>query len=130
MTACGFCAKSAAWLVIRDVPGSPESTACGQHAGLAMTRLLEATGAGSVTVRPLSGGKAIGDGGVAFASLADVTEQVRRIGAHSAAMAAPQMEYDLYRAVLVMIAQGAPLPSALAATALQTQNYGFERFRP
>lgn len=61
---------------------------------------------------------------------ADVLELVRRVGAHSGnGELACAMEYELYRAVLALIAQGAADASALAAAALQTQNYGFERFR-
>lgn len=58
----------------------------------------------------------------------DVAEQVRRVGAHSSQdRVAFAMEYELYRAVLALIAQGAPHAALLAETALQSQQYGFER---
>jgi hypothetical protein len=57
-----------------------------------------------------------------------VAEQVRRIAARSREdRVAFALEYELYRAVLALIAQGAPAAAMLAETALQSQNYGFER---
>jgi hypothetical protein len=64
-----------------------------------------------------------------LAAATTVLEQVRRIGAHSAKdpQTARRLENELYLAVLGLIAQGTPGAAGLAAAALTTQRYGFER---
>jgi hypothetical protein len=60
----------------------------------------------------------------------DVAEQVRRVGAYSAAgdETAHAMEDQLYLAVLAAIAQGTPHAAELARAALMTRGYEFGRY--
>jgi hypothetical protein len=124
--ACDYCHSGALYLVTRDVPGSPAAHACKGHLAVAADKLAERTGSGSVDVYLLSGSHVLGDGD---ALTGQAMEQVRRIGAHSAKdpETARALEYELYCAVLVLIAQGAQNPSGLATAALQTQNYDLDR---
>jgi hypothetical protein len=123
---CGYCAKERSWTVTRDVPGSPVTAACSQHLAVACAKTAEVTGAASVTVYLAGRGGETGNG--QLPATEHVLEQVRRVGAHSAEPeTAHSMEDALYLGVLGAIAQGAPQPSVLAAAALTTQRYGFER---
>lgn len=64
-----------------------------------------------------------------FITPADVTERVRRIGAHSRNdNLAQSLEYELYRAVIASIAMGAPMARELAEAAMMSQQWGFERW--
>jgi hypothetical protein len=123
---CGHCHSQAAFIVTRDVPGSPEVPACRSHLSLAAEKTAEVTEAGSVTAYLLNAKSPAlgGENGVA-----EILERVRRIRAHSAGRpdAAHQMEDALYLAVLVMIAHGARGPSGLASAALTSRNYEFRR---
>jgi hypothetical protein len=123
---CDFCSQAAFAIATRDVPGSPALHACKSHLGIATEKLAEKTGAGSVNLYLLSGGSAIGSG---MPGVEEITERVRRIGAHSRDdEAAHSMEDALYLAVLAAIAQGAPNAPALATAALGTRRYHFERY--
>ena len=123
---CGYCHAGALYLVTRDVPGSPAAHACKSHVTIAVDKVSEQTGGGSVTVYLLSGGTDLGDGAK---GVKEVLEQVRRIGAYSAndPEMARHMEFRLYTAVLALIAQGTANPAGLAATALQSRNYDLDR---
>jgi hypothetical protein len=123
---CDYCASAAFALATRDVPGSPASHACKAHVAVAAEKLAERLGAGSVTLYLMSGGNALGDGA---ALVKQVLERVRRLGAHSVKEPglALAMEDELYRAVLAMIAQGAPNPPGLATAALESQRYHMDR---
>jgi hypothetical protein len=102
--------------------------ACNSHLTTAAANVMRTSKAVSVTLRPLGPNRALADGQEST-SVADVLKRVRQVGALSMDdEAAHSAEDALHLAVLAMIAQGAEQPSALAAAALQTQNYGFERF--
>lgn len=124
--ACDYCSSAAFALVTRDVPGSPAVHACKSHMAVAVEKLAGRTGAGAVAVYLMSGGSALGDGAE---GVRQVLEQVRRLGAHSSKdpLRALAMEEELYRAVLALVAQGAPNPSGLAAAALESQKYHMDR---
>ena len=63
-----------------------------------------------------------------FITPADVTEMVRRIGAHSRDdETAHGMEYQLYRAVIASVAMGAPMARELCEAAIASQKWGFDR---
>jgi hypothetical protein len=124
---CSFCTVAAAFLVTRGLPGDTGAVSCKSHLSIAVSKVCESLGVFSVTIGPLVGKTGIPAG--ASPGTAEVAEQARRVGAYSAnhPLAAHTMEDALYLAVLGMIAQGAPEPAALAATALLTQRYDFER---
>lgn len=124
--ACDFCHSAALYLVTRDIPGAPAAHACRSHVSVAADKTAERTGGGSVTVYLLSGGNSLGDGALLVKG---VLERVRRLAAHSAKdpETALAMEDELYRAVLAVIAQGAPGAAALATAALSSQNYHMDR---
>jgi hypothetical protein len=124
---CGFCTRNAGWMVTRDVPGAPALPACASHLGIAVTKILERTGYSSAVIYPWGGAREIGDDGES--AVKDAAEHVRRIGANSVKdpETARTMENALYRAVLALIAQGTPGAARLAATALASQQYHFER---
>jgi hypothetical protein len=122
---CSMCASQAHYaVVLPGLPGVKPAGACDQHLATVTTRMAGGGRAASVTVYLLEKGMP-----PAAAPGADkVAEQVRRIGAHSRDRAlAHHMEDQLHLAVLAMIAQGAERPDELAAAALQTHRYGFER---
>lgn len=126
--ACGYCHAGALYLVTRDVPGSPGDHACKGHLAVAVEKVAERTGgAGAVDVYLLSGGSALGGGPDV---LGEILERVRRVGAHSVKdpRAAHALEDELHLAVLALIAQGGQNPAGMAAAALQTRRYEFERW--
>lgn len=64
-----------------------------------------------------------------FATPAQVTEMVRRIGAWSKQdHTAFGMEYQLYRAVIASIAGGAPMAREMCEAAIASQRWGFDRW--
>jgi hypothetical protein len=101
---------------------------CQVHAGDSVAALL-AAGASLVLVSPLDSRREAGKGRQrAYPEAAEVLEQVRRAGAHSADPGdLARMERDLWAAVLAAIADGAPGAAELAATALMTLRYGHDR---
>jgi hypothetical protein len=123
--ACDFCQSGALYLVTRDVPGSPAAHACRGHVSVAVDKTAERTGGGSVSVYLLTGGSMLGGPD----TVGDILELVRRLGAQSARDPdlALAMEDELYRAVLALIAQGAPGAASLATAALQSQAYHMDR---
>lgn len=123
---CDYCTSGAAFLVTFEVPDGPRTVACKTHLAVAVTKLAERAGTVSAAVYVLDPKTGAITGGLP--GVDQVQERARRIGAHSRDDAvAARMEYELYLAVLVLVAQGAPSPAALAAAALVTQNYHFER---
>jgi hypothetical protein len=126
---CGHCHGTALFAVTREgTPGVPQMLmhACRSHLALASEKVAEALHAGSVTVYLLNAKSGAIGGGI---GTEEILEQVRRLGAHSAAQphVAHQMEDALHLAVLVMIAHGAQGPSELASAALVSRRYHFER---
>jgi len=123
---CDFCSSAAFAIVTRDTEGSPAVHSCKSHVATAVEKTAERTGAGAVTVYLLSGGNALGS---PAQMVKDVLEQVRRLGAQSVKNPglALAMEYELYRGVLAVIAQGAQNPSGLAVAALASQQYHMDR---
>lgn len=126
---CGHCHATAKFIVTRDVPGSAEIPACKSHVVTAMEKIASRAQAGSVTVYLLEAAA----GSVTPSTLleaAEVLEQVRRIGAHSAepgGRTSHLLEDQLYLRVLFAIAQGAQQPAGLAGAALMSRRYEFER---
>lgn len=119
--------ENAAWQVHGAETRAMPALSCQAHAGDTAAALF-ASGASLVLVLPLDPPRTARRAKQAHPELADVLQQVRRVGAHSGDPGAMEaMETELHRAVLAAIANGAPDAQALAATALLTLKYGYDR---